>query len=154
MVKIAVALILLVAFSSCENSVTKMYTNLESTSGNMVFVVPQEHPGKQLMENNCYLCHNPKTSEENSVAPPLKLVKQAYMTDFIGKEEFIGNLVLWIKNPKHETSKMPNAVKEYGLMPYQFYPENTLRQIATYMFENEIEAPEWFKKNKCGKKII
>ena len=31
-------------------------------------------------------------------------------------------------------------------MPYQFYPENTLRQIATYMFENEIEAPEWFKK--------
>ncbi len=146
MVKIVVALILLVAFSSCDNSVTNMYANLESTSRNMVFVFPQEHPGKQLMENNCYLCHNPKTSEENSVAPPLKLVKQAYMTDFIGKEEFVGNLVLWIKNPKYETSKMPNAVEEYGLMPYQFYPENTLRQIATYMFENEIEAPEWFKK--------
>ena len=40
---------------------------------------------------------------------------------------------------------MPGAIKKFGLMPYQFYPENTIRQIADYMFDNEVEKPEWFE---------
>ena len=107
----------------------------------------QEHPGKKLLENNGYACHNPKTSEESMIAPPMIAIKRRYISEETTKEDFINEMVAWTKNPSKETSKMPGAVKKFGLMAYQFYPENTIRQIADYMFENEIDKPEWYVKD-------
>lgn len=107
----------------------------------------QEHPGKLLMENNCYACHSPKASEDNMAAPPMIAVKMHYISEDTSKEDFVNNMVNWCKNPSKETSKMPAAVKKFGLMPYQFYPESTIRQIAEYMFDTEIEEPDWFQEH-------
>lgn len=112
-----------------------------------IAMASQENPGKTLMENNCYLCHNPKTPKEKIAAPPMILVKASYLKDGNGKEKFIDDMVSFIKNPNENNSKMPEAIKEYGLMPYQFYPENILRKIAEYMFENEVDTPDWLIKN-------
>jgi len=32
--------------------------------------VSEKHPGKKLMEANCYVCHNPTTSHDDRIAPP------------------------------------------------------------------------------------
>ncbi len=142
--KAAIIFVFILALFSCENPAKDIYDNLEHSSGDMAIAFPQDHPGKQLMENNCYLCHNPKTSKDKIIAPPLALIKASYIAEGISKSEFVDDMVLWIKNPNEDTSRLPEAIKEYGLMPYQFYPENTLRQIADYMFDNKIEQPEWF----------
>ena len=143
--KIALQLLSLVILTSCNKSYDNLYNKIQDDHGELAISIPQDHLGKELMQNNCYLCHNPKTSEESIIAPPMVLVKASYMENGISKNEFIDAMVSWVKNPNEESSKMPDAIKEYGLMPYQFYSENTLRQIADYMFDNEIEEPEWFK---------
>ena len=132
---------------SCNTNNQNEYLAMADTTGFSEMDFIQEHPGRKLMENNCYACHNPKSSEENMVAPPMIAVKIHYISEDTSKEDFVNNLVEWSKNPSVETSKMPGAVKKFGLMPYQFYPEGTIRQIADYIYDNSIEEPEWFEEH-------
>ena len=137
-------IVLLGTLMACNTQQKKAYSGIEEDSEEVAMVVPQDHPGKQLMENNCYVCHSPKASEESMIAPPMIAVKLHYLSDDTSKEQFIEELVSFLKSPSEENSKMRGAVKKFGLMPYQFYPENTLLQIADYMFDHELEEPEWF----------
>lgn len=129
---------------SCNTDIRKEYVALDGGLHSYEKIL-QEHPGKALLANNCYTCHSPKTSEENSMAPPMMAVKMQYISEDTSKEDFVNAMVEWSKNPSKKNSKMPDAIKKYGLMPYQFYPESTIRQIADYMFDNEIEFPVWFQ---------
>lgn len=145
--KVFATLFLVFLLSACnthnQNEYLATVKNSEFTEGEIL----QEHPGKKLMENNCYVCHNPKTAEEAIIAPPMIAVKMHYISEDTSKEDFVNAMVEWSKNPSEEISKMPGAVKKFGLMPYQFYPEETIRQIADYMYENEIEEPVWFEEH-------
>jgi cytochrome c551/c552 len=105
----------------------------------------QEHPGKKLMETNCYVCHSPTATMEDRIGPPMIAVKKHYISENTTKEEFIANIQNWIKNPNEEDAKMFGAVKKFGIMPKTPYPDETINQIADYMFDNEIEQPEWFE---------
>lgn len=131
-------------FTACNTNTRKEYLAIAENTENTETEINQEHPGKKLMENNCYVCHNPKTAEESMIAPPLIAVKMHYISEDTSKEDFINAMVEWSKKPSEVTSKMPGAVKKFGLMPYQFYPEETIVQIADYMFDNEIQEPKWF----------
>ena len=142
--KLLATLFLISLFTACNTNPRSEYLAIAENAENLILTSPQEHPGKKLMENNCYVCHNPKTSEEAMIAPPMVAVKMHYISEETSKEEFIEAMVAWAKNPSEEKSKMPGAVKKFGLMPYQFYPEETIKQIADYMFDNDIEEPEWF----------
>lgn len=145
--KVFAALFLVFLLSSCHTNKPKDYMALAESVQSLEVGNVQEHPGKQLMANNCYVCHNPKTSEENIIAPPMIAVKMHYISEHTSKEDFVNDMVEWSKNPSEEISKMPGAVKKFGLMPYQFYPESTIRQIADYMYDNEIEEPVWFQEH-------
>ena len=103
------------------------------------------HPGKKLMETHCYTCHNPSTPHKERIAPPMIAIKSHYKTESMTKEQFISDMQNWIKKPSEEKSKMPGAIRNYGLMPYAPYPEKTIEQIGDYMFDNDIEQPEWFQ---------
>ncbi len=142
--KFLATLFLISFFTACNTNPSDKYLAIAENTENTDTKIIQEHPGKKLMENNCYVCHNPKTAEDAMIAPPMVAVKMHYISEGTSKEEFIGAMVEWAKNPSEEKSKMPGAVKKFGLMPYQFYPEETIVQIADYMFDNEIEEPEWF----------
>ena len=142
--KILAMIVLLGSLMACNTNLKNTYSGIDNTTKELAMAVSQDHPGKQLMENNCYVCHNPKTSEERMIAPPMIAVKMHYLTEDISKENFINKLMLFVQNPSEEKSKMRGAVKKFGLMPYQFYPENTIGQIADYMFDHEIEEPKWF----------
>ena len=103
--------------------------------------------GKQMMETYCYQCHNPKTSKESMLAPPMVGVKKHYMTDSITKETFVADILAWMNGPKEENSKMPHALEKFGLMNHQVYPDSVIVSIAEYLYDNEIEKPEWYQKH-------
>lgn len=105
----------------------------------------QDHPGKKLMETNCYVCHSPTATMEDRIGPPMIAIKKHYISDNTTKEEFINDIQKWILNPNEADAKMFGAVKKFGVMPKTPYPEETINQIADYMFNNDIEQPEWFE---------
>ena len=107
----------------------------------------QEHPGKKLMETNCNICHSPTASEKDRLAPPMIAIKKRYIFKDTTKEEFISDMQNWVKNPNEKEAKMYGAVRRFGVMTKLPYPEETIEQIADYMFDNEIEQPEWFEEH-------
>ena len=82
---------------SCKNH-KEPYLAIKSTAN-------QEHPGKKLMETNCYVCHSPTASMDDRIGPPMIAIKKHYLTEGISKEQFIADIQNWIKNPKYNVRK-------------------------------------------------
>lgn len=139
MKKTILLLLVLTLVFSCKDSKKTNYVSVEKPENG------QEHPGKKLMEINCYVCHSPTASQEDRIGPPMIGIKRHYITDNTTKSEFIEAMQAWIKNPNNKDAKMRGAVLRFGVMPKAPYPEETIRQIADYMFDYEIEQPDWFE---------
>ncbi len=139
--KKGILLLAILGMLSCKDKAKTV--PLDTASENEVAQSGEEHPGKKIMETECYLCHNPKASESSMIAPPMIAVKKHYIDTNTSKEEFIESLILWINDPE-APSKMPGAQERFGKMPYLPYPEETITQIAEYIYDYEIEEPEWF----------
>jgi cytochrome c2 len=107
----------------------------------------KNHPGKKLMETKCYACHNPISPEDQRIGPPMIAIKKHYINENTSKEEFIKDFVSFVKNPSEDNAKMRGAVRKFGVMPKQYFKEEDLKAIAEYMYDNEIEKPEWFQKH-------
>lgn len=101
----------------------------------------QEDAGKKLMEAYCYACHGPELKGDNRLAPPMIAVKKHYQEEGITEQEFVGLIVDWAKEPSREKSRMPGALKRFGIMPYQPFPEDSLKLIASYIYHHEMERP-------------
>lgn len=116
--------------------------------------VAQQHPGKKLLKQQCFLCHNPKSSEKGRMAPPMVEIKAYYINENTTKEEFTKFLIAFLKKPNEASSKMKDAIERFGVMPYQPYREENLKKIAEYLFDYQIAEPTWFKEywQKQGKK--
>ncbi|OUR90816.1 hypothetical protein A9Q87_12760 [Flavobacteriales bacterium 34_180_T64] len=126
---------------SCENSEKDRYTSMATIQTDNF----EEHPGKILMENNCYVCHNLAASHDDLLAPPMIAVKRRYTSSQPTKAEFIEAIQTWIKNPNEANAKMYGAVKRFNVMPKMPFSEETIAQIADYMYEYDIAQPEWFE---------
>ena len=124
---------------SCKDSDKKELTAFEQQ------LEANNHPGKKLMETNCYVCHSPTASHDSRIAPPMVAIKKHYINDNTTKEQFTKDMLAWVKNPNKEDARMFGAVKRFGVMPKQEFPEETIKQIADYMFDYDIEQPEWFE---------
>lgn len=103
--------------------------------------------GENLMSTYCYQCHDPKMSIDNILAPPMIAVKNHYIMEETTKEAFTADLQAWMSGPKAENSKMPDAIAKYGLMNHQVYPDSVIIGIAEYLYDNEVEQPEWYEKH-------
>nr|WP_321247892.1 hypothetical protein [uncultured Psychroserpens sp.] len=137
-----------VVFLSCNNQKNKDYI----VANVIERQIEQDHPGKQLMEIHCYVCHSATASEAERLAPPMIAIKKHYINEGTTKEQFKAAMQEWIKNPTEENAKMFGAVRRFGVMVKVPYPEETIEQIADYMFDNKIEQPEWFDEHfKQGK---
>ena len=139
MKKIVLLTLLSIFIFSCNNSKNKEYSAFEKQ------MEANKHPGKKLMETNCYVCHSPTASEADRIGPPMIAIKKHYINNDTSKEEFIEAMQAWIKNPNEDDAKMFGAVRRFGVMPKTPYPEETVKQIADYMYDFEIDQPEWFE---------
>ena len=63
-------------------------------------------------------------------------------------------IMKWVKNPSRENSKMPGALKKFGIMPYQSFPEDTIMQISKEVNKiikhYEIDIKKWIKSLENG----
>ncbi|HIC33090.1 MAG TPA: DUF3365 domain-containing protein [Flavobacteriaceae bacterium] len=130
---------LAITFFSCKDSENKQYSALD------LQLQANNHPGKKAMEKYCYVCHSPTASHDDRIAPPMVAIKKHYIDSDTSKEDFVAAMQAWIKNPNKEDAKMFGAVKRFGVMPKQSFPEEDIKQIAEYMFDFDIEQPEWFE---------
>lgn len=108
--------------------------------------------GKKLMETHCYLCHSPSALEgEGRIAPPMVAIKARYIDkEGYNKEEFIAAVKSFVENPTEDKALMYGAVRKHGLMPKQAFPDGSVEKIANFMFDYQIEEPEWFKSHWQG----
>lgn len=102
---------------------------------------------KKLLETKCYVCHDPETSHEQRIAPPMAAIKARYLKDYIVKKEFADAIWAFVEKPTKEKAKMRGAVNRFGVMPFQPYEEKDIRMIANFIFDYKIEEPTWFKKH-------
>lgn len=97
------------------------------------------------METHCYVCHSPNAAEnEGRIAPPMVAIKAHYMENDASKEKFVAEIVAFTTHPTEDKAKLNGAVKRFGVMPSQKFPEGVVEQIAEFMYEYQIEEPSWF----------
>ena len=107
--------------------------------------IEQTHPGKKLMKVHCYICHDATTAEDKRLAPPMEAVKRRYAMGSDTKEQFISNIKTFIKHPTKDNAIMFGAVSRFGVMSKMAYPESVIEKIGDYMYDNELEKPDWFE---------
>ena len=144
--KIVHALAFLLVISGCKDAKNSEYTKADKTD-TLDVIVSESHPGKKIMETLCYACHDATTTEENRLGPPMAAIKRRYLIGGRTKNEFINDISAWIAKPSLEKSKMRGAVDRFGVMPYLPVPEENIQQIAEYLYDYDIEQPEWFEEH-------
>jgi len=98
----------------------------------------------KLLKQYCYVCHMPN-SKDNMIAPPLFRVKEHYFPVYENKADFVEAITNWVQKPNEKNVLMPGAVRKFNLMPPQSYiSKDTLKLIAEYIFNNELEKPGFF----------
>jgi len=134
----------LIFLVSCRESpkTTLQVINENSPS---VLAADNPHPGKILLEKECYTCHNPETAQNEMIAPPMIAVKKHYLKATTSRDQFVKDIISWVKDPSEKNSRMPGALRKFGIMPYQSFPEETITQIAEYLYDNDIDTPDWFQ---------
>ncbi len=117
-----------------------------------------EPKGYQLLKTYCYVCHNPNaTSHDQMLAPPMMMVKKHYKPAYPDKQDFINAIISWVHHPTEEKALMPGAVRKFKIMPPLAYPEDDLKLIAAYIFDNEMDKPAMMRQmhgnNNQGRKM-
>lgn len=138
-----ISVLVLLLFSCNKKKENYVPTTIEEEN-----VVSENLEGKKLMETNCYTCHSPAApQDEGRIAPPMVAIKAHYITNETTKEEFIKHFKSFVENPTKDNAQMYGAVKRFGVMPKQQFPEETITKIADYIYDYQIEEPSWFAKH-------
>lgn len=116
----------------------KLMLLLIITSINTFALTPEAEKGKAAIAV-CLSCHNAEI--EPALAPPLYGVQNKYKQVFADKEVFVQAIIDWVQKPSLENALMKRPVKKLGLMPAMPLPDDMLKSIATYLYEEEFEPP-------------
>jgi len=92
--------------------------------------------GETLFHGNCITCHEIATTNS---APAIKEVQAQYKQHFATEERFIEFMVGWLQKPNAKTAIMRTSIAQFGLMPTLGYDEETLREIATFLYNSSFE---------------
>jgi cytochrome c553 len=104
--------------------------------------------GKKLMEQKCYLCHSPTAPQKQGrVGPPMIAVKAHYQQEFSERQVFIDSMVAFVLEPIQHRVKLKGAARRFGLMPKASYNEEEIEKIAAYLYDHQIQEPEWFEEH-------
>jgi len=137
---------ILALLAACQPSTQQEKNSTESAPQMLTVNAPEalEHPGHLVVQQNCIACHSAAGGENNRVAPPFFAIQKHYRTDGISQEAFVASMVDFLRDPTMEKSKMPGAIRKFGVMPYVPLEEQQLQDVAEYLYLFEAEKPEWF----------
>jgi len=121
----------------------------QSDSNNPVKQSNKESEAYELMKTQCYICHSiSSASHDEIIAPPMAAVKMRYSRTYRTKESFVEAITTWATDPKLENALMRGAINQFNVMPKQVFKKEDLEKIALYIYENELEVPEWFAEHE------
>ena len=97
------------------------------------------------VQQNCLSCHTvaAKNEPSNAIAPPLFAVKN-HLSEFSDRDEFIRHVSAWVKTPSSDQSRMPGAVKKFGLMPALPLTDEVLEEISGWIYDTPMNKPGWY----------
>ena len=101
-----------------------------------------EDNGQILFETHCSACH--AMSGKPTVAPPVFAVVNHVKDAYPEKDQFIETIVNWVANPQEDTALMRGAIRKFGLMPPLNIDPIKVKLIAQYLYDGNIELPEWY----------
>lgn len=104
--------------------------------------------GKKIVERECYICHDPKSTETAMIAPPMVAVRSHYLDKKTTREQFTQSLTNWLNDPQPEKVKMKGAFRRFGIMPYQPYSVEDIEDIASYLYDSELPQPDWYEDHR------
>ena len=136
--------VVLMIFTSCN----KQKSSEDFGKNPTINTESQDAKALALFKQKCYACHSVITkSHDEIIAPPMIAVKKRYSMQYDNKEDFVNAVVAYSIDPKAENALMIGAVNQFKAMPKQAFSEDDLKKIATYIYENKIETPEWFEEH-------
>ncbi len=101
--------------------------------------------GAQLFNQKCMICHNHVGKVDSTMlAPPFFQVKDRYLRASMDKEDFIETMTNWVKNPSEDNLLMRGTLDHFEVMPYLAYSDEDIAKIVNYVYNNDMERPEWF----------
>ena len=92
--------------------------------------------GALLFNGNCAMCHHLKKA---SSAPTIHEIRRRYLQAFPKKEDFVNYMSAFVLNPSEQKSLMHDKIEKYGLMPQLAFEEQSVRDIALYIYKGKIE---------------
>ena len=139
---------------SCDRAKEVAFSKIEPIASNETNIEQSE--SYLLFKNNCYACHSVTSkSHDEIIAPPMAAIKRRYQMSTDTRDDFIEAIATWAKDPKEENALMYGAVQQFKVMPKQAFNVEDLKKIAAYIYDNEIEQPDWFaahfKEQRGGK---
>lgn len=100
--------------------------------------------GFQVLETSCFSCHSPDDQAAMGIAPSLAAIKAAYGGKATSPEQFRNHLAAFLLSPSPETSRMPEAIAQYGLMPKMSLSEEEVAAVAAYLYFTPLEKRDWY----------
>jgi hypothetical protein len=92
--------------------------------------------GKAAYTALCSACH--KLMPPPTIAPPMFGVKRNVMRVHPQRDDFVNFIVSYVHKPDAEKSLMPDAVEKFKLMPTLPYPEDRVKAVAEFLFDNDL----------------
>lgn len=103
---------------------------------------------QELITSKCIVCHSHKVPKDQLLAPPMAAIQNVYKNTTSSQKEFIERFVDFVSAPTKEKATMKKAVDKFGLMADEGTKKEDLVKIASYLYNNEVEKPEWWGKAK------
>ncbi len=90
--------------------------------------------GEQLYKRYCSRCHS--LGPPPKFGPPVKGIAIHYREAFADKKEAVEHMVAFMQKPDAAMSKCrPEAIERFGLMPAMNLPEEKLRAVSDWFWE-------------------
>lgn len=104
--------------------------------------------GENLANILCISCHSPDPKMGDRLGPPLFAVKSHYLKKGVTEDKFVNAITSYVRHPKLKNTKMPGAVKKFGLMVGMPIPEEQLEKIALFMYYSDLSTPDWYTEHQ------
>jgi cytochrome c553 len=137
---ISTSILAVILFSSCASSNESKNAALKLNAEELI-------EARALFQTHCYACHTPKGNHDERVAPPMIAIKRHYINENTTQAQFVADVSKFVSMPSTDLSKMPGALRKFGMMLPLKVPEEDLTKIAKFIYQQDIEAPEWFEEH-------
>jgi hypothetical protein len=114
----------------------------------------QNLDGMVLMDRYCFACHHPEMTGGHTgrTGPPIFKVREHYFREGMAREDFVDPIVAYVQHPDQDKSKMPGAIRNFGLMPPLSIDQRDLAIIVNYIYDHDLSSQEWISEWREFKK--